>query len=435
MRKHIAKMAIIGLAAGALPVPATAEIVKTINSNWDIGTSGYARLGGGNTVGTAADDKRECFQAPGAGAKYRLGNECETYAEFGGFTVYRPQGKDGPSVRTQIGAKFAGADWEEPEFKQVYDAFVEVGGGKDFFNDAKIWVGQRYYDRHDIHINDYFWLNMSSGKGGGIRDIDVGLGKLDYAFLQDHARVDINNDGDLLDAVDTKAHQDNHDFRWHDIPVNKDGKLMLWFNYARGSDEDSTGINYDRPDGYMLGAVHTQDHVFGGFNNLSFQYGTGLGRNLSANGLTGMQSNVDKLDQAEIVRITENMLVETSKDWAVMGTLIWEEQDARDFDGTEQTWVSAGVRPYYYITDMVRAGIEIGADYVDNKTTGVDGILNKYTVDVELAPDRGFFTRPSLRLYVTHATWSDDWRGMVGGSSHAGDTSGTNIGIQLEYWW
>ena len=40
---------------------------------------GYARSG----IGWAASGgEQQCFQATGAGSKYRLGNECETYAEL-----------------------------------------------------------------------------------------------------------------------------------------------------------------------------------------------------------------------------------------------------------------------------------------------------------------------------------------------------------------
>ena len=41
---------------------------------------GYLRSGVGTTVGGG---DQACFQAAGAPAKYRLGNECETYAEIG----------------------------------------------------------------------------------------------------------------------------------------------------------------------------------------------------------------------------------------------------------------------------------------------------------------------------------------------------------------
>jgi len=41
---------------------------------------GYLRSGVGATAGGG---DQACFQAAGAPAKYRLGNECETYAEIG----------------------------------------------------------------------------------------------------------------------------------------------------------------------------------------------------------------------------------------------------------------------------------------------------------------------------------------------------------------
>ena len=39
---------------------------------------GYVRAGAGRSEG----DKQACFKLAGAGSKYRLGNECEQYAEL-----------------------------------------------------------------------------------------------------------------------------------------------------------------------------------------------------------------------------------------------------------------------------------------------------------------------------------------------------------------
>ncbi|MDV7396439.1 carbohydrate porin, partial [Arthrospira platensis SPKY1] len=44
------------------------------------------------------------------------------------------------------------------------------------------WAGQRFYDRHDIHINDFFYLDMS-GFGGGVENIPAGPGTLDIAYI------------------------------------------------------------------------------------------------------------------------------------------------------------------------------------------------------------------------------------------------------------
>ena len=53
--------------------------------------------------------------------------------------------------------------------------YFQAGGffGKGAFEDAKIWIGKRYYNRHDVHITDNFYWN-NSGLGTGIEDISLG---------------------------------------------------------------------------------------------------------------------------------------------------------------------------------------------------------------------------------------------------------------------
>ena len=58
---------------------------------------GYLRSGVGATAGGG---DQACFQAAGAPAKYRLGNECETYAEIGLGQI----GRQGTSGSLRIGA-------------------------------------------------------------------------------------------------------------------------------------------------------------------------------------------------------------------------------------------------------------------------------------------------------------------------------------------
>ena len=39
--------------------------------------------------------------------------------------------------------------------------------------EATFWAGARYYDRHDLHINDFYYRDPS-GLGGGVEDIALG---------------------------------------------------------------------------------------------------------------------------------------------------------------------------------------------------------------------------------------------------------------------
>ena len=51
------------------------------------------------------------------------------------------------------------------------EAYVQMGNVIDADPKIKFWIGQRFYDRHDMYITDYFALDMS-GYGGGVEDIN-----------------------------------------------------------------------------------------------------------------------------------------------------------------------------------------------------------------------------------------------------------------------
>ena len=89
----------------------------------------------------------------------------------------------------------------------------------------------------------------------------------------------------------------------------------------------------------------------------------------------------------------------------------------------------------WYANKNFRVPFELGWDYVDNKATDTSGSLVKATLVVEFAFDRGFWERPVLRLFATYASWSDSFRGQVGGDTYADDTDGWSIGLQAETWW
>ena len=59
-------------------------------------------------------------------------------------------------------------------------------------------------------------------------------------------------------------------------------------------------------------------------------------------------------------------------------------------------------------------------------------------IDALLAADRGFWARPEMRFYVTHARWNEAANAAAaGGLTGFGDgkTSGTSYGVQAEVWW
>src|SRR5215475_7344779 len=114
---------------------------------------GYFRSGYGlNSDG----GQQVAFQAPGAGAKYRLGNEAETYGEF--ILVNNWLNPEHSSNRawfhtevmieanTTNSASYANFNSTigNDQFR-LREAFVRAGDLFDSQPDAKFWAGERYY--------------------------------------------------------------------------------------------------------------------------------------------------------------------------------------------------------------------------------------------------------------------------------------------------
>ena len=89
--------------------------------------------------------------------------------------------------------------------------------------DAKFWAGERYYRRQHIDIDDFYPLDMS-GYGGGVEDLNVGIGKLAVAFLNG-ARPDIvTQNGNLAKS--------NIDVRLYDLKGPAAVCGAVWFDFA-----------------------------------------------------------------------------------------------------------------------------------------------------------------------------------------------------------
>ena len=161
--------------------------------------SGYGLNGEGG--------QQVAFQAPGAEAKYRLGNEAETYAEL--IFVDNWINPDHESDRAWAKAEFMieanttnstsytnfPNDIGNDQFR-FREAFIQMGNVIESQPGAKFWAGERYYRRQHIDINDFYPLDMS-GYGGGVEDLDVKVGKMAVAFLSG-ARPDLVTQNGVL---------------------------------------------------------------------------------------------------------------------------------------------------------------------------------------------------------------------------------------------
>jgi maltoporin len=397
---------------------------------------GYFRSGYGlNSEG----GQQVAFQAPGAGAKYRLGNEAETYGELifvnNWLNPEHTSNKAWMKTEAMIQANTTNSanyanfpnGTGNDQFR-LREAFVQAGNVLESQPNAKFWAGERYYRRQHIDIDDFYPLDMS-GYGGGVEDWDLRIGKMAVAFLSG-ARPDIVTQSGYL----TKS---NIDVRFYDLK-GPAGLWGVWFDFATskgGKTPADTTIS--TTNGYAFGLRHQRLEWHGGYHSFSIQYGTGAASNFS----TSIDDPTPFLHSSARLLAVEQVLFQPNEKFAIMPIFIYQ----RSKDGNPQhdwnQWISFGARPEIFFTKYISLAFEGGFDHTkgfvltQNGDNHLDGWLRKFTIAPQIGAGRKFFSRPVLRAFLTYASWSDGFRGYVGGTPYLNKTNGLTYGVQAETWW
>ena len=414
---------------------------------------GYFRSGYGLN---SAGGQQVAFEAPGADAKYRLGNEAETYAEliFVNNWLNPDHIIDKAWMKTEFmieantsnsanSASFPnGVGNDQFRFRE---AFVQAGNIFESQPDAKFWAGERYYRRQHIDIDDFYPLDMS-GYGAGVEDLHVGIGKLAVAFVN-AARPDIVTQNGNLE-------KSNIDVRLYDMK-GPAGLWGVWFDYATSkggtlfSVSTLTGATspttVPTTDGYAFGFRHQRLEWHGGYHTLSAQYGTGAASNFSnpGNGTT-IATPTPFIDQSRQLLVTEQVVFQPNDRFAMMPIFVFQRtKDGNPLHPWDE-WVSFGARPEIFFTRYISLAFEGGFDHThclagcmnqaDSPIGPYDGWLRKFTIAPQIGAGRKFFSRPVIRAFLTYASWSEAFRGLVGGVPFMNRTSGLTYGVQGETW-
>lgn len=400
---------------------------------------GYLRSGFGMN---GEGGKMEAFKAPGAGAKYRLGNENDTYGEIG--LTHNWLRLDDPSlapyVRTTVMMSYSTAEnfsydslnnQAQGNDVALRQAFVEAGNVFTSAPDIRLWGGQRYYQRHDIHINDFYYLDMS-GYGAGVEDVPIGsFGKLSLAWIGGSVDNYVTDNGNVA--------KQNIDLRLSDIKV-PGGKATLWFDYSttKGGEvrdvfnADGSKFSIGSSSGWAVGLIHRteEEKLFGGYNEFSVQYGSGAAYNFAST----LDSSGPDLDSASRFRVTDHFTIQPWKHFSMQALGLYEDTDYGGENARER-WTSVGMRPIYHFNDRFSIALETGVDWVKSDPLGTDGHLWKITLAPQISRGGKFFSRPVIRGFITYAKWSEDFKGRVGGTAYENATDGLSYGVQVEAWW
>ncbi len=410
----------------ALPADQVQELEETLGWSKKLDNfvffHGYLRSGVGvNGEGGAM----QYFRAPGAGAKYRLGNESDTYGEIDLSKDWAAK-DGGPQYHTEIMGSFATMELNGSSDRDSFalrQCFVEATNFAPF-PEWKFWAGERYYDRHDIHIIDFYLLDMS-GYGGGVRDIEVPGGKLGVAVFGSSTTEWETTVGNI--------DKQSLDLRYYDVPVPL-GTGLFWADLAMqpGGNVTSTGEEISTSRGYALGFIHVHDKLWGGFNKCSVQWGQGPAANFSST----LQAPNLQNDGASQFLFTETLTIEPIEDkLSMQATTVTRVIDTGDGTPGRTIWYSAGLRPIWHFTKYFSLAAEYGADWVNDEPDNAKGTLHKFTICPQLSAGNNFFSRPALRAFATYAVWPDSLKGKVGGAAYADATEGWSFGCQMETWW
>ncbi|EKF9855061.1 maltoporin LamB [Vibrio cholerae] len=387
-------------------IAAAVAATLAAGSAFAVDFNGYFRAGTGISGNGNADI---AFQKAGVG---RLGNENDNYYEFG-FAEELKTGEQTWKVESMIAQGNNGANgWEDGDFN-VAQFNVQAKGLLASDQEAVMWAGKRYYQRKDIHITDFYFLN-TSGTGGGIENLSVGNQKLSVALVQDGDNT--NSSGYIFDA------------RLANIGLWENATLELAVAYNFATEKDG---KTELADDGVMGTAILHQGLSNGFNQTVFQYGTASYgaqvANFWGSGTYYGRGNADNND-ANGFRLLNWGVINLGESWEMGHQLAYLSGSDIGTAKADIDQYSVVVRPMYKWNDTMRTVFEAGYNSGDNDK-GEDFEYSKFTVAQAWAMGNSFWARPELRVYGSYLT---DHEGTTFGSK--GDSDFV-MGIQVEAWW
>jgi maltoporin len=402
---------------------------------------GYVRTGFGIN---AKGGDQDAFQAPGAYSKYRLGNETETYGEVGLTANWVNPDHTDTWFKTKIKLALVfprnstfdslrdppGGGGDPASNIALREAYGEAGNVIATHPETTFWAGARFYRRRDVHINDFFFNDMS-GYGGGFQDMKVGeKAKLSIAYLGGSNARDAM--GQQIVADLGRLAKNTLDVRISDIPAGP-GNLEIWLIPTLALRGNSAFENHS---GFGGGLFYFTP-MMGGFNEISGSFGFNAAANLSS-GIESIPSG------GWLFRAVDRAVFQLNPQLSMMADFVlqFDNKNGNPTGTTDSslgnTWFSIGARPVFMLSKYTGVAVEGGVDIVKPETTGsATRLLGKVTVAGLIRPAADFWARPELRVFATLAGWNGavNDAGGAGGAAFAGDNAGATFGVQAESWW
>lgn len=427
------------------------ERVETVLHNY-VDITGYFRAGYGE------DDEggpQPAFQAPGTLAKGRLGNEAENYGELsfnknfylpGAFSLSRNSASG--SATTPVGYVRLTVSMYNPFQNYAVSSSTQFGAAELWAAvgnlsasqpSMRVWAGNRYYRRHDIHIDDFFLSNMSGG-GGGVEDIKTPIGKLAFAWIGIGSQSGFSDIPQPDPQNKAGFNKSNFDARLYDSKL-LGGIGEFGFDVSKAtSGRDATGLSAPNTTGVSFTFIHTAQKWLGenNMNKFYIQYGRGPAKTFTS-GFETYAVNGGSFIRPDApgsyrFRVADNVIFETGTHFSVSPVVLYQVTDYKQYGGL-QHWFSTGVRPQVHFNKYASLALEPFVDWTDNKDTNISDYLFKITFAPQVSIGKHFMSRPVIRGYVTYGQWGNGFKGQIGGLDYVNRTRGWTWGAQMESWW
>lgn len=406
-----------------LPIAAAVTAALASASASAVDFHGYFRSG----VGVSGDGDMQTWSKNKVG---RLGNEDDTYGEVQiGQEVFNKDGKTFYVDSMVAMASDGSSGWESTENDDAKFALaqfnVQAKGILGFAPEATVWAGKRYYQRHDVHLSDFYYWNVS-GAGAGVENVQAGPGKLSLAWVRsDEGEVDTN----ILDA------------RYAGIPLWKDASLELGVDYALANDTDAQkkANNGSNDNGLMLTAEVTAG-VMGGFNKTVLQYfDDSYATNAVYYGAGGWTSQDG--DGGNGFRVINHGVIPLVGNFELGHQLVYGASNdikykvnSVTYTGVDASTMSAVIRPMYKWDDYNKTYVEAGVFKDNAEISGHSDVKDggyKLTLAQAWSAGPGWWARPEIRVFASYLKNSEDQ--LIFDSNSQKDT--WNFGVQAEAWW
>ncbi|SEG36967.1 maltoporin [Vibrio hangzhouensis] len=419
----------------------------------DVDYHGYFRAGFGANVDGGS---QYCYGNGGpttfGHAVGRLGDECDVYGELALNVNNAWESQDGGAFNLHTLLAFGtyedgGLDYRGNSFQSIGTdpenpwngqraSFREAWADYTMSNGLKLWAGNRYYGRKDIHILDMYYIN-NSGNGVGLENVDLGFGKFHVAAVQHKWKAPVADaDGNPVEGTQVFSTANTVDLRLTDIQTNEGGSMEFILLGAMPSHTDAQKDQENNPDGnfgdYGLDkagisftAEHTQGHGMG-FNKAAIQVSTEgyawsgfVGNHLgdSYNMETGQEGR-------KSYRFIDWGVLEAEK-WNLGYSFVYAQLD-KGTDGEDATAMSVVVRPGYKWSETMSTVLELGYFQQDfGSDWGAEKQdLNKVTIAQQWQAGSNFWARPAIRVFAS----------MYNGDL-AVEKNDMMVGAQVEAWW